>query len=599
MANTTSQPEQPKRLNDLRSMMAQQGIDAWIIPSSDAHNSEYVASHWEGRAWLSGFTGSAGTVVVTQDKAALWTDGRYFLQAEEQLMGTGIELMKDGQPDVPTMAEWLTSEVKEKGVVGFDGAVLNLNTVRTLENKLAEKSISLKGDQDLLDQIWSDRPSLPAEPVINHELFYAGKSISEKLTNVRELMAIKKVSDLLITTLDDIAWLFNLRGSDIECNPVFLAYAMVSQDAVTLFTDSSRITSEAMQSLNDSKVSLEAYDDIFKHLSALSEPTTLLINPASTSYKLASVIPENINKIEDRLPTTNLKAIKNSTEIERMKDCHRRDGVAMVRFIRWLETNIPTGKLDEVNIDEQLVQFRAEAPEFKGVSFPAIVGYAGHGAIIHYRADKDSAYNVKEKGLLLIDSGGQYPDGTTDITRTFACGELTEEEKRDYTLVMKSHIAMASAKFKAGTIGMQLDAITRQPMWAEGMDYNHGTGHGVGFFLNVHEGPMSVSPKLIEVALKPGMVITNEPGVYRSNKHGIRLENIMLVAEYVKNDFGNFHQLELLTMAPFDTKPLLVEMLTEPEKLWLNNYHQNVFEELSPLLSSEDKDWLQQKTMAL
>ncbi|WP_067581907.1 aminopeptidase P family protein [Endozoicomonas ascidiicola] len=599
MANTTSRSEQPKRLNDLRSMMAQQGIDAWIVPSSDAHNSEYVASHWEGRAWLSGFTGSAGTVVVTQEKAALWTDGRYFLQAEEQLMGTGIELMKDGQPDVPTMAEWLTCEVKEKGVVGFDGAVLNLNTVRALENKLAEKSISLKGDQDLLDQIWNNRPSLPAEPVINHDLFYAGKSISDKLTDVREVMTSKKVSDLLITTLDDIAWLFNLRGSDIECNPVFLAYAMVSQDAVTLFTDRSRITSEAMQSLSDSKISLEAYDDIFKHLPALPETTTLLINPASTSYKLASVIPESVKKIEDRLPTTNLKAIKNSTEIERMKDCHRRDGVAMVRFMHWLETNIPTGKLDEVNIDEQLVQFRAEAPEFKGVSFPAIVGYAGHGAIIHYRADKDSAYNVKEKGLLLIDSGGQYPDGTTDITRTFACGELTEEEKRDYTLVMKSHIAMASAKFKAGTIGMQLDAITRQPMWAEGMDYNHGTGHGVGFFLNVHEGPMSVSPKFIDVALEPGMVITNEPGIYRDNKHGVRLENIMLVAEDMENDFGKFYKLIPMTLALFDTRPLLKDLMTNAEIKWLNGYHEMVREELSPELKGHDLEWLKEATKDL
>ncbi|MGB0361208.1 MAG: aminopeptidase P family N-terminal domain-containing protein, partial [Endozoicomonas sp.] len=416
---------------------------------------------------------------------------------------------------------------------------MSLNAIKNLKKKLSEKSIQLSSNQDLLDQVWHDRPALPTKPVILHDLFYAGKSIAEKLAEVREQMAIKKVSDLLITTLDDIAWLFNLRGSDIECNPVFLAYAIVSKNSVTLFTDSDRITTEALQSLSSSQIILEAYDGVFKHLSELPETTTLLINPASTNYKLASLIPSSVQQIEDRLPTTNLKAIKNDTEIERMKECHRRDGAAMVRFMRWLETNIPTGNLNEVNIDESLVQFRSEYKDFKGVSFPAIVGYAGHGAIIHYRAQKESAYKILEKGLLLIDSGGQYPDGTTDITRTFTCGELTSEEKHDYTLVLKSHIAMASAKFPDGTIGMQLDAISRQPIWAEGLNYNHGTGHGVGFFLNVHEGPMSVSPKIINVALMPGMVITNEPGIYRSNKHGIRLENVMLVTEGTANDFGN------------------------------------------------------------
>lgn len=588
-----------QKLQKLRDEMAEYGIDAWIIPSSDAHNSEYVAPHWEGRAWLSGFTGSAGTLVVTKDKAALWTDGRYFIQASEQLAGSGITLMKDGQPGVPSMVDWVTKAVPEQGCIGFEGATLSLGNVRNLEKKLADKSVTLTFDHDLLRDIWADRPELPAEPVFIHEDYYAGKTLTEKVSDVREILRERNATELLVTTLDDIAWLFNLRGSDIECNPVFLAYALISSDSMTLFTNKERIEADALSALAKAGVELAAYDDILDRLSTLPDHTHLMINPASTGYRLASAIPASVVLIEDRLPTTDLKAIKNSNEIERMQDCHRRDGAAMVRFMRWLEGNIPSGQLNEVNIDEQLLQFRSESEYFRGVSFPSIVGYAGHGAICHYRADEESAYPIESKGLLLIDSGAQYPDGTTDITRTFACGEMTDEEKRDYTLVMKSHIALATARFREGTRGIQLDAITRQPLWSEGIDFNHGTGHGVGYFLNVHEGPQNISPKWFDVALKPGMLVTNEPGIYRDNKHGVRLENIMLVAEDIENEFGKFLKLVPMTLAPFDTRPLLTDLMTEAEIQWLNDYHSTVREALSPLLDGDDVDWLKEATKHL
>lgn len=588
--------DRTQKLNDLRAAMAQHGLDAWIIPSADAHSSEYVARHWEGRAWISGFTGSAGTVVITRDQAALWTDGRYFIQAAEQLADSTITLMKDGQPGVPSMADWLAEVLPESGCVGFDGATMSLAGIRALQDKLAGQGITLEGSHDLLNDIWHDRPPLPAAPVFLHPTTYAGKSLGEKLAEVRAMLEQRKATELLITTLDDIAWLFNLRGSDIECNPVFLAYALISRDSATLFVNQQRIEPDALAALNEASVELAGYDEIAERLTALSDDARLMLNPLTANYRLASVIPTSVTLIEDRLPTTDLKARKNSTEIARMHDCHRRDGAAMVRFMRWLEDNIPGGALDEVNIDLQLLAFRRESEQFRGVSFPSIIGYAGHGAICHYRADETSAYTIDSKGLLLVDSGGQYPDGTTDITRTFACGELTHEEKRDYTLVLKSHIALASARFKEGTRGIQLDAITRQPLWREGIDFNHGTGHGVGYFLNVHEGPQSISSRWFDVTLQPGMLITNEPGIYRDDKHGVRLENIMLVAEDVANEFGQFLKLIPLTLAPFDTRPLLVELLSDPEIHWLNEYHQTVRRELSELLEGDDLQWLERAT---
>ena len=576
--------------------MADHGIDAWIIPSSDAHESEYVADHWAGRAWVSGFTGSAGTLVVTTKQAALWTDGRYFIQAEQQLAGSGIELMKDGQPEVPSMPEWLAEVVPHQGTVGFDGSSFSFQKSRELSNKLTSKQISLKTGHDVLQDIWSDRPALPANPVFLHDIEYAGKSSQEKLAEVRAAMQKQDASHLLVTTLDDIAWLFNLRGSDIECNPVFLAYALISDKQVSLFINHQRIEDSALEALQKDSVTLQPYDAIVNEIKALPEAASLLMDPATTSQTLAIAVPETVNVVEGASPGRALKAIKNETELAKMADCHRRDGAAMVRFTHWLGNNIPTEQLNEVNVDEKLISLRAESELFKGVSFPSIIGYADHGAIVHYRADEESKYDIKTKGLLLVDSGAQYPDGTTDITRTFACGHMTEEEKRDYTLVLKSHIALATARFRKGTRGIQLDTITRQPLWAEGLDFNHGTGHGVGYFLNVHEGPQSVSPRWIDTPLEAGMLITNEPGMYRSGKHGIRLENIMVVAEDVTTEFGEFYKLEALTLAPFDTRPLVREIMTEAEIQWLNDYHVRVRRELSGMLEGDDLEYLKRAT---
>ncbi len=587
-----------EKLSALQSAMKSQGIHAWIIPSSDPHESEYTAEHWSGRGWLSGFSGSAGTVVVLQSQAALWTDGRYFLQAEQELNGTGIDLMRDGESGVPSISQWLLDTLEEGQTVGFDGKVMSLAKTRDLSTKLSAKKLQLKSDQDLLNSAWTDRPAMPAAPVFLHTDETAGKTREEKLTEVREKMTEAGAEHTLITALDDVAWLFNLRGADIECNPVFLAYALVSTDKIQLFVDSSRIEKPALKALNDSTVELLSYDSIADRLKSLDQ-TSLLIDPITTNNWLVEAIPASVTTIEKACPTRHLKAVKNPVEITRMADCHRRDGAALIRFMRWLEESIPTGKVTEVNLDLKLEAFRAKSTEFKGPSFPTIAGYAAHGAIIHYRASEESSFTVEQKGLLLVDSGGQYPDGTTDITRTFACGEMTEEEMKDYTLVLKCHINMARARFLKGTRGLQLDMLARQPAWQEAQNYNHGTGHGVGYFLNVHEGPQSVSPRWTDEPLIPGMLITNEPGMYRNGKHGIRIENIMLVEEDITSDFGEFYRLRDLTLAPIDTRPLVMSMLNAEEVQWLNSYHKKVLKELSSELDGDDLEWLKKATVAI
>ena len=592
-------PGTPEKLSALRAAMANHQIDAWIIPSSDPHESEYAADHWNGRSWLSGFTGSAGTVVVLKDKAALWTDGRYFLQASQELDNSGIDLMKDGMPDVPSMQKWLASELPENSVIGFDGKVLSHSLTQRIQDTVADKQISLKIDKDLLEDIWADRPAMPATPVFLHDDAFAGKTREEKLAEVRNKMLEQDANQLLITTLDDIAWLLNLRAADIECNPVFLSYALVSEDQVTLFVNDSRIEADALTALKQSGIELQPYDTIAREIQALGSNTRLLMDPASTNQWLVDALPDTIKVIKGASPTKLLKAVKNDVEIQRMHDCHHRDGAAVVKFMRWLEESTSSGTVTEVSLDQKLEAFRAEAEEFKGPSFPTIAGYAANGAIIHYRADEDSSQTVESKGLLLVDSGAQYPDGTTDITRTFACGPMTEEEKKDYTLVLKGHINLAKARFLKGTKGMQLDILARQPIWEAGQNYNHGTGHGVGYFLNVHEGPHSVSPKWIDQPLHPGMLVTNEPGMYRNGKHGVRIENIMLVVEDITTEFGEFYKLLPLTLAPIDTRPVIKAMLTPAELNWLNDYHDIVRAELSPLLEGEDLKWLKTATVSL
>ena len=582
----------PEKLSALRAAMSASNIDAWIIPSSDPHESEYSSDHWGGREWLSGFSGSAGTVVVLSDKAALWTDGRYFLQAGQELENTGIELMRDGMPEVPAIQDWLASSLPEGSVVGFDGKVMNHNQTERLQTAFTDKKITIEVGKDLLETVWTDRPAMPATSVFLHDDEIAGKTREEKLAEVRDEMAKKGASHLLITMLDDIAWLLNLRASDIECNPVFLSYVLLTDSQVKLYVNASRIEADALQALKQSDIELLPYDTIANDIRSLDSSARLLMNPASTNQWLVNALPEPVTVIKGASPTLLLKAVKNTVEIQRMGDCHRRDGTAMVRFMRWLEEHIPGGQVTELSLDEFLQASRAQAPEFRGPSFPTIAGYASNGAIIHYRADEQSSQTVEPKGLLLVDSGAQYPDGTTDITRTFACGPMTEEEKKDYTLVLKSHINLAKARFLKGTRGMQLDMLARQPVWEAGQNYNHGTGHGIGYFLNVHEGPHSVSPKWIDQPLQVGMLLTNEPGMYRNGKHGVRIENIMRVAEDITTEFGEFYKLVPMTLAPIDTRPVIRDMLTQVEIDWLNNYHETVRKELTPLLNGDDLDWM-------
>lgn len=588
----------PEKLSALRAAMSANSIDAWIIPSSDPHESEYSSDHWGGREWLSGFTGSAGTVVVLKDRAALWTDGRYFLQAGQQLENTGIELMKDGMPGVPSLQDWLAESLPEGSVVGFDGKVMNHSLARKLQETIADKQMTIEVEKDLLESIWSDRPAMPATQVFLHDDAIAGKTREEKLAEVRKSMMKKGASHLLITMLDDIAWLLNLRASDIECNPVFLSYALITDDSIALYVNDSRIDADALAALQKSGIELQPYDAIAADLEALSSHVKLMLNPATTNQWLVNALPESVKLIKAPSPTLLLKAVKNDVEIQRMGDCHRRDGAAVVRFMRWLEDNIPGGEVTELSLDEFLQASRARATEFKGPSFPTIAGYASNGAIIHYRADEQTCKKVEPKGLLLVDSGAQYPDGTTDITRTFACGPVTEEEQFDYTLVLKAHINLAKARFLKGTRGMQLDVLARQPVWEAGQNYNHGTGHGIGYFLNVHEGPHSVSPKWVDQPLQPGMLLTNEPGMYRNGKHGVRIENIMQVAEDITTEFGEFYKLVPMTLAPIDTRPVIRDMLTPAEINWLNQYHDTVRKELSPLLSGDDLEWLSKTTEA-
>ena len=585
-----------EKLTALRAAMSASNIDAWIIPSSDPHESEYTAEHWGGRAWLSGFTGSAGTVVVLKEQAALWTDGRYFLQAGQELENSGIALMRDGMPEVPAIHEWLVDTLPEGSVVGFDGKVMSHQQTQKLLAAFADKNITIDVEKDLLENIWKGRPAMPATPVFLHDDSIAGKTREEKLAEVRLEMTKKGASHLLITMLDDIAWLLNLRASDIECNPVFLSYILLTDTEVKLYINGSRIEDDALQALKQSGIELLSYDAIADDIRSLDSNTHLLMNPASTNQWLVNALSDSVKIIKAASPTLLLKAIKNDVEIQRTGDCHRRDGAAVVRFMRWLEENIPGGEVTELSLDERLQASRAQASEFKGSSFPTIAGYASNGAIIHYRADEKSCQKVEPKGLLLVDSGAQYPDGTTDITRTFACGPVTEEEQKDYTLVLKSHINLAKARFLKGTRGMQLDILARQPVWEAGQNYNHGTGHGIGYFLNVHEGPHSVSPKWIDQPLQVGMLLTNEPGMYRSGKHGVRIENVMRVAEDITTEFGEFYQLVSVTLAPIDTRPIIREMLTQPEIDWLNQYHEWVREELSPLLGGADLDWLNKAT---
>lgn len=585
-----------ERVEALLKIMKERELDAYIIPSSDPHISEYVAEHWKTRAWISGFTGSAGTVVITEKESGLWTDGRYFIQAEQELSDSGIKLFKMGQPGVPSFINWIKDNLNEGEVVGFDGTVMSQTTALGIEKELNKKGIKIDSQYDLVGEIWEDRPSIPMTEVFNHELRYAGRSTKEKLENVRAQMEKKSVDTFICGSLDDIAWLCNVRANDVHCNPVTISYVAVEKNSAYLFIESNKVPENVVNTLRENGIEIKPYDDVFEYASSLPMGNRVFVDPRKTNRRLYDSIPKICEIEEGTNITTVLKAVKNEVEIESLKKCNIKDGTAVVKFLYWLDKNIGKIDIDEVTVAEKLESFRAEQEDFKGPSFDTIAGYKEHAAMCHYKASKESAYKLEPRSMILIDSGGQYLDGTTDITRTIVLGEITEEEKNDFTLVLRGHINLAMTKFMYGTTGHALDVLARQALWNKCLDFNHGTGHGVGFFLNVHEGPQNIGSVYNSVALEEGMLMTNEPGIYVEGKHGIRLENDILVQRHCVNNFGKFMRFDALTLAPFDLRGINVDMLTYEEKSYLNEYHKNVFEKISSNLTEEEKEWLKEAT---
>lgn len=586
-----------ERLTILRQVMKEQGIHAFIFPSSDPHNSEYVAEHWKGREWISGFNGSAGTAVVTLKHAALWTDSRYFIAAAEQLAGTEYLLMKDRLPDTPSISEWIAQELSdyESPVVGVDGTV---NTYAYLCELINELNIAtFVTNLDPLATVWKDRPSIPNGKIVLHPLEYAGESTTSKINRIREYLQAHHADGLLVTALDEIAWTLNLRGKDVHCNPVFVSYLLISQDSVMFFVNEEKLPDDVRNYLLEEAVSVEPYEAVLDKVKGY-KGRRLLMDPTSVNYNLVTAV-DKTKRILGISPIPMMKAVKNKTEQDGFRAAMLRDGIAMVKFLAWLKPAVEAGGQTEITLDEHLTALRAEQPLFKGISFDTIVGYEAHGAIVHYEATPETDIPVKPYGLVLIDSGAQYQDGTTDITRTIALGSLTEEQRRVYTLVLKGHIQLDMCRFPDGACGSQIDAIARESMWREGYNYMHGTGHGVGSYLNVHEGPHQIRMEWKPAPLHAGMTVTDEPGLYLEGKFGVRIENTLLIVPAETTPFGKFLKFETLTLAPIDTTPIIQDMLTPEELTWLNNYHHRVYETLSPYLEKNEKKWLEEATRPL
>lgn len=580
-----------QRIDALRALLKQEGVDAFIIPSTDPHLSEYVAPHWQSREWISGFTGSAGTVVVTDSQAGLWTDSRYFLQAARQLEGSGIDLYKEMLPETPDIPTFLKTCLANGAVVGIDGKVFSTEEAKRLQEELGKNGIAVRNIEDPMNKIWTNRPAMPEGPAFIYGTRYAGKSCREKLAVIREEMKKAGAETLLISALDEIAWTLNIRGNDVHCNPVVVSYLLIGENDAHFFIHPQKVTGELSAHLGEAGVFIHAYEDIEGFLGSLSADT-LLLNPSKTNYAVYSAISKDCRIIEGASPVTLLKAIRNEQEIAGIHAAMQRDGVALVKFLKWLEEAVPAGGETEISVDKKLHEFRAAQPLYMGESFDTIAGYKEHGAIVHYEATPETDIPLQPKGFLLLDSGAQYLDGTTDITRTIALGELTEEEKTDYTLILKGHIALAMAVFPEGTRGAQLDVLARMPIWKHRMNFLHGTGHGVGHFLNVHEGPQSIRMNENPVSLQVGMVTSNEPGVYKAGSHGIRTENLVLTVPAGEGMFGNYLKFETITLCPICKKGIIKEMLTAEEIEWLNEYHRKVYEELSPSLNNEEQEWL-------
>lgn len=585
------------RLARLRELMKREHLSAFIFPSTDAHQSEYVADHWRGREWISGFNGSAGTAVVTMKSAALWTDSRYFLAAEEQLEDTEYQLMRLKMEGTPTITEWLGKELQDvqSPEVGLDGMVNSYNYVKDLSYSLRKLGgITLRTNLDPLEQIWENRPSLPANPVEIQPLEYAGETLASKVVRIRKSLRELHADGMLVSALDDIAWTLNLRGTDVHCNPVFVSYLLIESDKVSLFVDDNKLSPEVKQYLQDNQVSLYNYNKVEKCLESYSEYNILLDGDETSYYLWKTVKCQEIVAVASPIPA--MKAVKNKAEIEGYRSAMLKDGVAMVKFLKWLKPAVEAGGQTEISIDEKLTSLRAEQKLFRDISFDTIAGYAQHGAIVHYEATPETDVVLKPEGLILIDSGAQYQDGTTDITRTIALGAVSEEMKHIYTLVLKAHIQLELVKFPDGASGTQLDAVGRECMWREGYNFLHGTGHGVGSYLCVHEGPHQIRMEWMPTPLRAGMTLTDEPGLYLAGKFGVRIENTVLISDYMSTEFGKFLQIEPLTLCPIDTTPIDVDMLLPEEIDWLNAYHHSVYEKLSPFLDEEEKIWLENAT---
>lgn len=597
---TTDKQTIAARLAALREEMRREHLSAFIFPSSDPHNSEYVPSRWEGRKWISGFDGSAGTAVVTLHSAALWTDSRYFLAAEEQLAGTEFQLMRERVDGTPSIAEWIATEIEgvESSEIGVDGMCMTYAECSDLKTDLKHNGgITVRTNLDILDRIWTDRPSVPLNPVSIQPIEYAGESCHDKLGRIRSSLLRRGAGGMLMTQLDDIAWTLNLRGTDVHCTPVFVAWLIVAEEVAVLYIKDEKLSPEVIEYLNAEGVAVDDYDNIIDALNSY-DGYTLLIDPATTNYTL-SQLRGNFNLVSAPSPVPEMKAIKNEVECNGFRNAMQRDGVAMVKFLKWLEEAVPKGCETELSVSAKLRQLRAEQPLFKDESFDTIAGYEEHGAIVHYEPTPDTDVPLRPEGFLLLDSGAQYLDGTTDITRTIQLGKVTDLHRRVYTLVLKGHLSLQNLCFPRGAAGTQLDAVARVAMWREGMNFMHGTGHGVGSYLSVHEGPHQIRQEYRPAPMLEGMTVTDEPGLYLAGKFGVRIENTLLTVPYMTTEFGKFLRFEPLTICPIDTRPIVVDMLSTEELGLLNAYHKMVYERLSPMLDEEHKAWLADKTRSL
>ncbi|MBQ9650896.1 MAG: aminopeptidase P family protein [Prevotella sp.] len=594
MENTVVQ-----RIEKLRQWMRTEHLGAVIIPSGDPHNSEYVADRWKGREWISGFDGSAGTAVVTMKDAALWTDSRYFIAAASQLSGTEYMLMKDGLPETPTIAEWLGQQLydEREKEVAIDGTVVAAAAAEELKIELRRAGgLTLRTNADPLKHVWDNRPGIPDGVIAVHPMEYAGERSSEKIKRIRRALRERHADGMLVAALDDIAWTLNLRGNDVLCTPVFVAYLLIASQKVTLFVNGNKLTNEAREYLASEGVDTDEYENVAKALRQYGEYNILMDRNEINCYLMRQA---QCDVVEDESPIDGLKVVKNSTEIAGFREAMLRDGVAMVKFLRWIDTAVPQGGQTELSISRKLESLRREQKLYKGPSFDTIAAYAEHGAIVHYEPTEASDLSLQPKGLLLVDSGGQYLDGTTDITRTIALGPVTREEQVAYTAVLKAHIQLELLKFPEGASGTQLDAVARKELWKEGLNYLHGTGHGVGSYLSVHEGKHQIRMQWKPAPMRAGMTVTDEPGVYVEGRFGVRIENTLIVVPYKTTEMGTFLQFDSLTLCPIDLRPVIVEMLTTEERTWLNSYHKHVYDQLAPFLDTEDRSWLAENTRFL